>query len=423
MKMNKYFLPMLLLMLVWAGKPARAGAQELVAVRCYYPVNVTDRTTAITDSAAVFRTLDSLLSRGCRIDSVRIIGWASPEADAARNLKLSRLRAENLRDRLITLLPMLSEHISVVGMGEDWVPIRHYVNQTQDVAVAAYRAELLRRIDSFEDEQERESALLQVGRGKPWRRIVEQACPAARYAEALILFCPDPVEPVKDAPSIAEEVPPEPVVEEIPEPVVDTLVTQTVLITPDATFTMKTVEDWRWAVRTNLLVPAANVGVQWPVGRHLSLAADWYYPWIWPPRKNAWCIEMLGLGLEGRWWLRDGSDPYRRMTGHSFGCAVMAGYFDFEMNNRGLQGEYLHVGLDYAWTIPVFKDRCRLTFVAGAGWLHSRFRNYAVHEPFGRLYRDGDWSEKLNWFGPTRLEVSLAVPIWRKHTIRQEVKP
>ena len=422
MKIRKYVMPMLLLMLVWAGRPARTGAQELVAVRCYYPVNVTDRTTAITDSAAVFRTLDSLLSRGCRIDSVRIIGWASPEADAARNKTLSRLRAENLRDRLVALHPRLADHISVEGMGEDWEPVRHYLLQTHDAVVAPYRTELLQRIDSLEDEQAREVVLRQVGRGKPWRRIVEQACPAARYAEALILFCPDPVETRVDTLTIQEEVISS--AEDVAaDPVCDTIVPPVRVITPESEYVLTTVQDWRWALRTNLLVPAANVGVQWPVGRHFSLAADWYYPWIWPPKRNDWCVELLGLGLEGRWWLRDGSDPYLRMTGHSFGCTVMAGYYDFEVHNRGMQGEYLHLGVDYAWTFPVFRDRCRLTVLAGAGWLHSRFRNYAVHEPYGRLYRDGDWSEKLNWFGPTRLEVSLAIPFWRERTIKQEVRP
>ena len=385
-------MPMLLLMLVWAGRPARTGAQELVAVRCYYPVNVTDRTTAITDSAAVFRTLDSLLSRGCRIDSVRIIGWASPEADAARNKTLSRLRAENLRDRLVTLHPRLADHISVEGMGEDWEPVRHYLLQTHDAVVAPYRTELLQRIDSLEDEQAREVVLRQVGRGKPWRRIVEQACPAARYAEALILFCPDPVETRVDTLTKQEEVLLS-AEEVVADAVCDTIVPPVRVITPESEYVLTTVQDWRWALRTNLLVPAANVGVQWP------------YYFVSDCNKYAKNIRLY----MGSKFVSDAGLP--------------AGYYDFEAHNHGMQGEYLHLGVDYAWTFPVFRDRCRLTLLAGAGWLHSHFRNYAVHEPYGRLYRDGDWSEKLNWFGPTRLEVSLAIPFWRERTIKQEVRP
>lgn len=415
MKRTMIVCSIILLMLVWAGRPARAGAQERIAVRCYFPVNVTDRTSAIPDSASVFRMLDSLLSQGCRIDSVRIVGWASPEADTERNQMLSRLRAKHLRDRLVSLYPLLADHVSVVGMGENWEPIRDYLTDASDAVISAYRDELLLCLDETESDQARENALVRVGHGKPWRKIVEQACPKARYAEALIDFCPDPVEvaavPLPDTSALPAA------------PPADTLTVPAVPVPSGPEYTMVTVRDWHWALRTNLLVPAANIGIVWPVGRHFSLAADWYYPWIWPPRRNAWCFELLGLDVEGRWWLRDGTDPYRRMTGSSFGCAVMAGYYDFEARNRGLQGEYLQVSLDYGWTFPVFRDRCRLTLLAGAGYLHSHFRTYAVHEPYGRLYRDGDWTDKLNWFGPTRLEVSLAIPIWQERTIRQEVWP
>ena len=359
--------------------------------------------------------LDSLLARGCRIDSVRIVGWASPEADTERNQMLSHLRAKHLRDRLVSLYPLLADHVSVVGMGENWEPIRDYLTEASDNVISAYRDELLLCLDEIESDQARENALVRVGRGKPWRKIVEQACPKARYAEARIDFCPDPVE-------VAAVLLPD--TSALPAtPPADTLTVPVVPEPAGPEYTMVTERDWHWAVRTNLLVPAANIGVVWPIGRHFSLAADWYYPWIWPPRRNAWCVELLGLGVEGRWWLRDGADPYHRLTGSSLGCTVMAGYYDFEARNRGLQGEYLQVSLDYGWTFPIFRDRCRLTLLAGACYLHSNFRTYAVHEPYGRLYRDGDWTDKLNWFGPTRLEVSLAIPIWHEQTIKQEVWP
>ena len=182
----------ILLMLVRAVLPARTVAQERLVVRCYYPVNVTDRTESFADSASVFRTLDSLLSGGCRVDSVHISGWASPEADAERNLMLSRLRAENLRNRLVFLHPALADKITVDGKGENWEPVVDYLTETSDPDVAPYRNQLLNLATARENEQERENAFRQVGRGVPWKRIVEQACPAARIAEAVILFCSDP---------------------------------------------------------------------------------------------------------------------------------------------------------------------------------------------------------------------------------------
>ena len=40
------------------------------------------------------------------------------------------------------------------------------------------------------------------------------------------------------------------------------------------------------ALRSNLLLPLMNVGVQVPLGNRFSIGADWYYPFIrreWPP--------------------------------------------------------------------------------------------------------------------------------------------
>ena len=43
------------------------------------------------------------------------------------------------------------------------------------------------------------------------------------------------------------------------------------------------------AVRSNLLVPALNVGVEVPIGTNWSVAADYYFPWVWPKRETVHC--------------------------------------------------------------------------------------------------------------------------------------
>ena len=47
------------------------------------------------------------------------------------------------------------------------------------------------------------------------------------------------------------------------------------------------------AIRSNLLLPALNVGAELPVGNRSSFAVDHYYPWAWPDKSNKDCFELL----------------------------------------------------------------------------------------------------------------------------------
>ena len=170
--------------------------------------------------------------------------------------------------------------------------------------------------------------------------------------------------------------------------------------------------DWPVALRTNLLVPGCNVGVQVPLGAHFSLATDWYYPWFRPSRDNLRCLEGMGWTLEGRYWFREGTCPKDRCTGPSVALGVMAGYYDLEYRGRGIQGEYAVASVDYGYGFSIFQDRFRLMLAIGIGWLHTQYRPYEVYEPGGSLFRLGAWSEKVDWIGPVRAEVSLVIPLW-----------
>lgn len=178
--------------------------------------------------------------------------------------------------------------------------------------------------------------------------------------------------------------------------------------------TTVTAQDWRWAARSNLLVPGLNAGIGVTTGAkgRFSVGADIYYPWLWPFRDNRWCFELLAGGLEARWTFRDGTDPFRRGTGPSVGVSAMAGYYDFERAYKGLQGEFWSVGIDFRWTFPINRNRWRLGVGVGAGYLYSQSRDYVVYTPGGDLFRTGQWTNYLNFYGPVRADVTLTIPIW-----------
>jgi hypothetical protein len=168
------------------------------------------------------------------------------------------------------------------------------------------------------------------------------------------------------------------------------------------------------AARTNLLVPALNVGVEVPIGNNWSVGADYYYPWIWPKKDNKNCFEFLGWGIEGRYWFGKNRTQFNRLQGHSVGVYGYVGYYDFERNFHGHQGEYVNVGVDYTYAMAVGKRKSlHLEFSLGLGYIYSKARKYTVIESQGPLISD-KITKNIRFFGPTKANISLVVPIFQK---------
>lgn len=174
------------------------------------------------------------------------------------------------------------------------------------------------------------------------------------------------------------------------------------------------------AIRTNLLVPALNFGVEVPIGNHWSVGADYYYPWIWPKKDNRDCFEFLAWGLEGRYWFGRNRNEFNRLQGHSVAAYCYGGYYDFERNYNGYQGEYANIGVDYTYAMPVGKKkRINFEFSIGVGYIYSIARKYAVIDPFGPLISE-KLTRKIHYFGPTKANISLVVPICKKVKLDKE---
>ena len=168
------------------------------------------------------------------------------------------------------------------------------------------------------------------------------------------------------------------------------------------------------ALRTNLLVPALNFGAEIPLGNEWSISADYYYPWLWPSKKNKDCLELLGWSLEGRYWFGKDRTVQDRLKGHSLGAYFAAGYYDLEKDYRGMQGWFLTPGLDYTYAMPVGKKKkVNLEFTIAVGYIRSSGRSYKVHNDFGQLFPD-DGIVIWEYFGPTKAAVSLVVPFSKK---------
>ena len=177
--------------------------------------------------------------------------------------------------------------------------------------------------------------------------------------------------------------------------------------------------DFPVAVRTNLLLPLLNVGVEIPAGRHSSFEADWYYPWLPVHASNRYCFQALALSVGYRFWFSSPAAAQDRrtktgLTGHSLGISTTGGLYDFQWDGDGSQGNILGAGLDYTYACCAARGRLRLEFSLGGGVVYVEDRPYRVYSDGGALLRESNLPVRRGYIPvPMRCGVSVVVPIGR----------
>ena len=367
----------------------------------WFDINKWQIDTAFRGNAETIRRMrlevDSLLANGIiTTDSISVISAASPDGRDVYNKWLSRKRGLAAYDMLESQYPEIDPAIIIVDpIGEDWETLRRIIYEDSQMPM---REELLELAGADLPNDEKEKRLRQMKTA--FRYILKHHVYLMRASSVTFNI---------SMPAISLDSVKGP---DIPLPEIGRgeIRKAGYAPAPQRQMTRKMI----LAARTNLLVPALNAGIEVPVGNNWSVAADYYFPWIWPPKENRWCVEMLGLNVEGRYWFGRDRKQEDRLSGHSVGVYAGGGYYDFEMNWKGRQGEYVTAGVDYLYALPVGKKKnIRLEFCIGFGYMHSWVRPYEVKEEFGALIRDPQ-ELRVNWFGPAKLSVGLVVPIYVK---------
>lgn len=168
------------------------------------------------------------------------------------------------------------------------------------------------------------------------------------------------------------------------------------------------------APRANILAggPIFNTGIEFPIDKHWSVGADMYWPWF--PRFGNMkdCFQFWAFDLEGKYWFN--AQPKlenTRLLGHAVGAYAAYGLYDFERNGSGHQGRFMNVGVDYTWAMPIFNGRVHLEFSVGIGAIISWAQPYDCYGD-NILYKRASVRERIMWFGPTRAQVALVIPIY-----------
>lgn len=376
--------------------------------------------------------MQTLLQEEFSTRAIVVDGAASPLGKEEYNTRLALRRAQVVRDYLYTIKGSERIRIEAVSNGEDWDSfsreiIANYNHPNRDKVIEIIR--------SNRSHDAKEEMLRALDNGATYRILVEKHMASARNAAVIRIveladLAPKGSPMALDIKMSSEDL----CLQQKRFAAEQPLVPSEVLLKGKsgagidassleaAPTTTKIAESdvARYpvvALRSNLLVPALNFGVEVPIGTNWSVAADYYYPWVWPKRDNKNCFELLAWGIEGRYWFGKERTVFDRLQGHSIGLYGYMGYYDFERNFHGHQGEFANVGVDYTYAMAVGKRRTvHFEFSIGLGFIYSQARKYTVIEANGPLISD-KITKTIGFFGPTKANISLVVPIF------QRVKP
>ena len=383
----------------------------------YYRFDRTDFDKSYLTNAETVANLRKFLMNSPRIDSITIHAWASPEGTRRHNVWLSEERARTARKFLLSNSPdslrINSGKVRISPQSENWIGLAKLVEERYH---RHDRAKVLRILnDTSISDETRKWRLKRLDKGYTWNFLWRRYMPELRSATWICVWAevipelPRPVEPISCAVTAEKPLCPPPAsVEDSPrsKPARTRQPKASASDLPSGTPVA--------SVATNLLVPGLNFGADVPIGNHWSVGGDYYYPWIWPGKSNKNCFELLGWSLEGRYWFGRDRKPQDRLKGHSLGLYAAGGYYDFERNFKGLQGEFVSTGLDYTYALAVGKRRrINLEFTLAIGYIHSWNRTYMVPGEGWQLYPD-EGTMMFDYVGPTKAAVSIIVPIFRK---------
>ena len=363
----------------------------------FFRINRWDIDTTFRGNGGTIRRMqaeiDSLISEGSiTADSISIVSAASPDGGNAFNVWLSKKRGLSTMDLLEERYPDIDPEIIYIDpMGEDWSTFRKVVYEDRNIPA---RDELIALMESDLTNDEKEKVLRKMD--PTFRYILKHHIYLMRASAVTFnVSVPMVLMPPIAGPQVLAEGPEGNILYRQVQPLPQAPVEKKMIL----------------AVRTNLLVPALNVGVEVPAGYSWSVGADYYFPW-WLARSNKYCAEMLGWFVDMKYWFGKDRCEEDKLTGHALGAYAGFGYYDYQWEKSGNQGEYIDIGVDYTYAIPLAKDRLRMEFNIGLGWIHTVARHYTPTDDYTDLIKDpGIKHRKYNFFGPTRASVSLVVPI------------
>ena len=131
---------------------------------------------------------------------------------------------------------------------------------------------------------------------------------------------------------------------------------------------------------------------------------------------------MQEFGPEFRFWFDSWDKGSKdKMLGWFAGLYAMTAKYDFQFDTKvNYQGEYISAGISAGYVYPIKHighrtTQARFEFSVAAGYLQTDFRHYLPTDDYSLLIRDRYNVGRVSYFGPTKLKVSVVVPIFSEY--------
>lgn len=397
--------------------PAASSAGTPVLI--YFPFDNARILPGYRTNARSLAQLDSLFGSSAPMpgDTVVIVGKASMDGPASYNKALSARRAEAIRSYIASHFPHYAGVLSIRAEGEPWSDLRDNVAASGSLS-APTRDTLLGIIDSDASADRKEAQLKTV---PGWSSISRDLFRDFRAAQVTSLFPKSRITRNQERIPTIQPTPLSGIVrpgEQLWRP----------LPVQEESSAWKTI----FAVKTNLAYDALtmlNYAIEIPLGNRFSVVWEHYFPW-WVMRNNRICVEYLTLGGEARWWFAPQPRPATarrverdRLVGHYLGAYGFWGKADLQWDRIGCYQCYpvWSAGLTYGFVFPVSKH-LNLELSASFGYARIPYQHYIPSDDWQILWRDHDDAGTTHYFGPTKLQVTLAWPIRVKYRVREGAK-
>lgn len=392
MKALLRYLALLLMTLPVVGRAAAQTPEGGVVAEVHFRWD-SDRLdpTYLTNTAAL-RQLRSEIERvGVeQIDSVVVVSHASPEGTSRYNERLARRRAATMERYMSAHYPALHDRLTIRANGESWAALRERIAADQRL-----KNSTIERLLAILDDPATsiDTKRWRIEHDPVWRYLYRTHYPEIRHSMICLVYYrkieqQEPVALVVEQPAVP--IRPTEVASAVVEPLRDTVTV---------------------AVKSNLLydaVTALNAEVEVPIGRRWSLAVEYLFPW-WE-HENKYCLQLLNLGFEGRYWLREQARHKGCLQGWFAGPYLMSGMYDLQWDREvNYQGEFWSAGVTAGYAMRLSK-RLNLEFSLSVGYLSTAYRHYFPADDYSELYRDGK-SGRTNYIGPTKAKIALVWPL------------
>lgn len=342
-----------------------------------------------------------------QLRQINVIGAASPEGSTIINEELSKERADRIFGYFSKRIALQDSLTNFHYIGRDWQGLRKLVGEDESVP---YKSDVISLLDNIIEHKSQYgdagysniNKLKTLRNGVPYRYMYSNLFPQLRTSRLFVEYelLPDLSEP-----------------EIIPEPEdPDSLIVEDVYIVKNPLpeiIERKMCKPFYMDVKTNMLydlLALPNIGVEFYLGKNWSLSGNWMYGW-WDKDSRHRYWRAYGGDITLRRWF--GSKAKEKpLTGHHLGVYAGVVTYDFEFGGTGIMGGLPNrtlwdrcnfvAGVEYGYSLPIAK-RLNLDFTLGIGYLGGKYIKY---KPM-----DGEYvwesTNKIKWFGPTKVEISL----------------